>query len=105
MTDNLSFDQGIDFELTDEMKMLKQSVRDFALAEILPNVMKYDEAQEFPDSIVRKMGELGFLGAAVSSEFGGAGLSPVHFAIIMEELSRVDPSVGLTLAAHSGLCV
>jgi len=105
MTDNLSFDQGIDFELTDEMKMLKQSVRDFALAEILPNVMKYDEAQEFPDSIVRKMGELGFLGAAVSSELGGAGLSPVHFAIIMEELSRVDPSVGLTLAAHSGLCV
>ncbi|MCX6143874.1 MAG: acyl-CoA dehydrogenase family protein [Ignavibacteriales bacterium] len=94
----------MDFELTDEMKMLKRSVRDFALAEILPNVMKYDEAQEFPDSIVRKMGELGFLGAAIPSEFGGAGLSPVHFAIIMEELSRVDPSIGLTLAAHSGLC-
>ena len=104
MTEGLSAEQGIDFELTDEMKMLKQSVRDFALAEILPNVMKYDEAQEFPDSIVHKMGELGFLGAAIPSEFGGAGLSPVHFAIIMEELSRVDPSIGLTLAAHSGLC-
>ena len=104
MTEGLSAEQGIDFELTDEMKMLKQSVRDFALAEILPNVMKYDEAQEFPDSIVHKMGELGFLGAAIPSEFGGAGLSPIHFAIIMEELSRVDPSIGLTLAAHSGLC-
>ena len=104
MTEGLSAEQGIDFELTDEMKMLKQSVRDFALAEILPNVMRYDEAQEFPDSIVHKMGELGFLGAAIPSEFGGAGLSPIHFAIIMEELSRVDPSIGLTLAAHSGLC-
>jgi alkylation response protein AidB-like acyl-CoA dehydrogenase len=104
MAEDLSFEQGIDFELTDEMKMLKQSVRDFAVAEILPNVMKYDEAQEFPHAIVRKLGELGFLGVAIPSEFGGTGLSPVHFAIIMEELSRVDPSIGLTLAAHSGLC-
>jgi len=105
MTDSISSEQGIDFELTDDMKMLKQSVRDFALAEILPNVMKFDEAQEFPHEIVRKIGELGFLGSTVPSEFGGAGLSPVHFAIIMEELSRVDPSIGLTLAAHSGLCI
>jgi len=105
MNDSLSSEQGIDFELTDDMKMLKQSVRDFAVAEILPEVMKYDEAQEFPNSIIRSMGELGFLGAAVPAEYGGAGLSPVHFAIIMEEISRVDPSVGLTLAAHSGLCV
>jgi alkylation response protein AidB-like acyl-CoA dehydrogenase len=104
MAEGISSEQGFDFELTDEMKMLKQSVRDFALAEILPNVMKYDEAQEFPDSIVRKLGELGFLGAAIPTEFEGAGLSPVHFAIIMEELSRVDPSIGLTFAAHSGLC-
>jgi alkylation response protein AidB-like acyl-CoA dehydrogenase len=105
MTDSTSSEQGIDFELTDDMKMLKQSVRDFAVAEILPNVMRYDEAQEFPHEIVRKIGELGFLGATVPPEFGGAGLSPVHFTIIMEELSRVDPSIGLTLAAHSGLCI
>jgi hypothetical protein len=105
MADGLSSEQAIDFELTDDMNMLKQSVREFALAEILPNVMKYDEAQEFPDSIVRKMGELGLLGAVVPSEFGGAALSPIHFVIIMEELSRVDPSIGLTLAAHSGLCI
>jgi hypothetical protein len=105
MEDSPSSEQGIDFALTDDMKMLKQSVRDFALAEILPNVMKHDEAQEFPDSIVRAMGKLGFLGAAVPPELGGAGLSPVHFTIIMEEISRVDPSIGLTLAAHSGLCI
>jgi alkylation response protein AidB-like acyl-CoA dehydrogenase len=105
MTDSISSEQGIDFELTDDMKMLKQTVRNFAMTEILPNVMKYDEAQEFPELIVRKMGELGLLGSTVPSEFGGAGLSPVHFVIIMEELSRVDPSIGLTLAAHSGLCI
>jgi alkylation response protein AidB-like acyl-CoA dehydrogenase len=105
MVDNLSSEQGIDFALTDDMKMLRQSVRDFALAEILPKVMYYDEAQEFPLSVVHKMGELGLLGAVVPAEFGGTGLSPVHFVIIMEELSRVDPSVGLTLAAHSGLCI
>lgn len=105
MENGLSSEQGIDFELTDEMKMLRQSVREFAHAEILPNVMKFDEAQEFPELIVRKMGELGFLGAVVPVEFGGAGLSTVHFAILMEELSRVDPSIGLTLAAHSGLCL
>ena len=98
-------EQGIDFQLTEEMKLLQQSVRSFAEAEILPHVMKYDEAQEFPMAVVRKMAELGFLGATIPVELGGAGLSLVHFAIIMEEISRVDPSVGLTLAAHSGLCL
>jgi alkylation response protein AidB-like acyl-CoA dehydrogenase len=104
MADGNALEQGIEFELTDDMKMLKQSVRDFARAEILPNVMRYDEPQEFPESIVRKMGALGFLGAVVPPEFGGAGLSPIHFVLLMEELSQVDPSIGLTLAAHSGLC-
>jgi alkylation response protein AidB-like acyl-CoA dehydrogenase len=104
MAESLSSEQGFNFELTDDMKMLKQSVRDFALAEMLPHVMRYDEAQEFPATIVRAMGELGLFGAVVPAEFGGAGLSTLHFVLIMEELSRVDPSIGLTLAAHSGLC-
>lgn len=105
MQDNFPGGQGIDFLLTEDMKMLRQSAREFAEAEILPQVMKYDEAQEFPLPVFRKMADLGFLGATIPSEFGGAGLSPVHFVIIMEEISRVDPSVGLTLAAHSGLCL
>jgi alkylation response protein AidB-like acyl-CoA dehydrogenase len=104
MTDGTMAEQGVDFELTDEMKMLQQSARDFAAAEILPHVMRYDEPQEFPQPIVRAMGALGFLGSIIPSEYGGAGLSAVHFVILMEEISRVDPSVGLTLAAHSGLC-
>jgi len=96
---------SIDFGLTDEMKMLRHSVRDFAAAQILPQVMKLDEAQEFPMSIVRRMADLGYLGVTVPGELGGAGLQPMHFVIVMEEISRVDPSVGLTLAAHSGLCL
>ena len=98
-------EHSIDFSLTDEMKMLRQSVRDFAAAQILPNVMRLDEVQEFPMSIVRQMAELGYLGVTIPGELGGAGLLPIHFVIVMEEISRVDPSVGLTLAAHSGLCL
>jgi hypothetical protein len=85
--------------------MLRQSARDFAEAEILPQVMKYDEAQEFPMAVIQKMAGLGYLGVTVPGELGGAGLSLMHFVVVMEELSRVDPSVGLTLAAHSGLCL
>ncbi len=105
MDNSSSSEPCIDFRLTEDMELLKSSVRDFARSEILPFVMKYDEAQEFPTAIFQKMAELGFLGATIPIELEGAGLSPLHFAIIMEELSRVDPSVGLTLAAHSGLCL
>lgn len=105
MSNGTTKDSGLDFTLTDEMKLLQRSARDFAEAEIKPHVMKYDEAQEFPVEIVKKMGELGFLGVTIPEELGGAGLSPLEFIIIMEEISRVDPSVGLTLAAHSGLCL
>ena len=105
MSNGTTNDPGLDFNLTEEMKLLQRSARDFAEAEIKPHVMKYDEAQEFPLEIVKKMGELGFLGVTIPEDLGGAGLSPLEFIIIMEEISRVDPSVGLTLAAHSGLCL
>lgn len=105
MSSGTTNDPGLDFNLTEEMKLLQRSARDFAEAEIKPHIMKYDEAQEFPLEIVKKMGELGFLGVTIPEDLGGAGLSPLEFIIIMEEISRVDPSVGLTLAAHSGLCL
>jgi hypothetical protein len=105
MGESVLNEQSIDFGLTDEMKMLRQSVREFAAAQILPHVMKLDEVQEFPMSIVRQMAELGYLGVTIPAELGGAGLQTMHFVIVMEEISRVDPSVGLTLAAHSGLCL
>lgn len=105
MANATAIETGIDFRLTEEMKLLRQSARDFAETEIKPGVMKHDEAQEFPMDVVRKMAELGFLGATVPAELGGAGLSALEFVVIMEEIARVDPSVGLTLAAHSGLCL
>jgi len=105
MRDEIPREPGIDFQLTEEMKMLKQTVREFAETEIKPFVMKCDEAQEFPVEVVKKMAGLGFLGATIPTELGGAGLSAIESAIIMEEVSRVDPSVGLILAGHSGLCL
>ncbi|HEY5615484.1 MAG TPA: acyl-CoA dehydrogenase family protein [Bacteroidota bacterium] len=105
MANDVMTEAAMNFQLTDEMKMLQQSAREFAEKEIRPHVMKLDEAQEFPMEIFKKMAELGFLGATVPAELGGAGLTALEFIIIMEEISRIDPSVGLTLAAHSGLCL
>lgn len=96
---------SMDFELTDEVKMLRQTARQFAETEIKPQVMKLDEAQEFPSAIVRKLAELGFLGATIPTDLEGAGLSALEFVVIMEEIARVDPSVALVIAAHSGLCL
>ena len=105
MANDVMTEAPMNFQLTDEMKMLQQSAREFAEKEIRPHVMKLDEAQEFPMEIFKKMADLGFLGATVPVELGGAGLTALEFIIIMEEISRIDPSVGLTLAAHSGLCL
>ena len=96
---------GIELMLTGEMKLLRQTAREFAEQEIRPHVMKLDEAQEFPATIFRKMADLGFLGATVPTELEGAGLTALEFVVIMEEIARIDPSVGLTFAAHSGLCL
>jgi alkylation response protein AidB-like acyl-CoA dehydrogenase len=96
---------GFEFELTEEMKLLRQTAREFAEKEIRPHVMKLDEAQEFPAAIFQKMADLGFLGATIPTQLEGAGLSALEFVVIMEEMARVDPSVALTLAAHSGLCL
>ncbi len=105
MTADGTMNQSFDFALTDDMKLLQQTAREFAEKEIRPVVMKFDEAQEFPMDIVRAMGSLGFLGAVVPERLGGAGLGTLHFVVVMEELARVDPSVALILAAHSGLCL
>ncbi len=96
---------GIDFHLTEDMNMFRKTARAFAEAEIKPHVMKLDEAQEFPLAIFQKLADLGFLGVTVPSDLEGAGLSALEFVVIMEEIARVDPSVGLTIAAHCGLCL
>jgi alkylation response protein AidB-like acyl-CoA dehydrogenase len=91
-------------ELTDNQVMIRDTIRDFAEKQIRPVIMEYDEAQKFPMELMQKLGELGFLGMLVKEEYGGAGLGYIEFAITIEELARVDPSVALSVAAHNGLC-
>jgi len=94
----------MDFSLTEEQEMTRQMVREFAAKEIAPVVMEYDESQQFPWEIVKKLANLGLLGILIPPDYGGSGMGYLDFAIIIEELSRVDPSIGLTLSAHNSLC-
>jgi alkylation response protein AidB-like acyl-CoA dehydrogenase len=94
----------MDFRLTDEQIQIKQMVKDFAESEIKPHVMEWDEAQTFPLDVVKKLGELGMLGAIFPEEYGGSGLSYVDYVNIIEELGVVDSGVALTVAAHNSLC-
>jgi len=94
----------MDFEYTPEQIHLRKAVREFAEAEIAPYVMEWDEAQTFPMEVVRKLGELGYMGAIFPEDLGGGGLGYIEYSIIIEELSRVDGSVGIIVAAHTSLC-
>ena len=94
----------MEFELSEEQKQIKMSVREFAEAEIAPHVMEWDEAQHFPIELKPKLAELGLLGVLFPEEYGGAGMGYVEYATIIEELSRVDGSVGISVAAHTSLC-
>ena len=94
----------MDFEYTPEQLQLRREVREFAAAEIAPHVMEWDENQIFPLEVVKKLGQLGYMGAIFPEEYGGAGLGYVEYSIIIEELSRVDGSVGIIVAAHTSLC-
>jgi alkylation response protein AidB-like acyl-CoA dehydrogenase len=94
----------MDFSFTEEQIQLRRAVHEFAQAEIAPHVMDWDEAQELPLELLRDLGKLGYLGSIFPEELGGAGLGYIEYCIIMEELSRVDGSVGITVAAHTSLC-
>ncbi|MBV9770988.1 MAG: acyl-CoA dehydrogenase family protein [Bryobacterales bacterium] len=94
----------MEFEYTPEQIQLRKSVREFAEQEIRPHVLEWDEEEIFPLEVLKKAGQLGFLGAIFPEELGGAGLGYIEYSIIIEELARVDPSVGLIVAAHNSLC-
>ncbi len=91
-------------ELTQEQQQVRSLVREFAEAEISPHVREWDEAEYFPRELIPKLGELGVLGAIFPEEYGGVALTSLEYAVIIEELARVDPSIALTVAAHTGLC-
>jgi alkylation response protein AidB-like acyl-CoA dehydrogenase len=94
----------MDFALTDEQKQISRMVREFAVSEIKPHLMEWDEAQHFPTEQFRNAGELGMLGVTIPEEYGGAGLSYIDYVNVIEELGVVDSGFALSVAAHNSLC-
>lgn len=104
MGETVATGTGMDFGLTESQRAVQQLAREFAENEMKPVVMKYDESQEFPHEIVRKLAKLGFMGITWPEDLGGAGLTDLEAIVIIEELAKVDPSVALTVASHNSLC-
>jgi alkylation response protein AidB-like acyl-CoA dehydrogenase len=96
--------ERVEFGLTGEQRAIQQAARDFARLEVDPIVDEYDEAQKFPLEVMKKAGELGFLGVIFPEQYGGAALGYVEYVLVVTELSKVDPSVGISVAAHNSLC-
>jgi alkylation response protein AidB-like acyl-CoA dehydrogenase len=94
----------MEFSFSEELLEIKRIVREFAEKEIRPHVMEWDEKQIFPIDVLKKLGQLGFLGVFIPTEYGGAGLGHTEYVTIVEELSRVDGSIGISVAAHNSLC-
>ena len=92
------------FTLTEDQEQLRREIRDFAAREIAPNVLRWDEASEFPMEVVKQLGHMGLLGVIFPPELGGAGLGYVDYMLAIEELSAVDGSIGIIVAAHNSLC-
>ena len=94
----------MDFSLSEEQQLLKKTVREFAESELAPHSREWDEKQEFPRAIFSKLGELGLMGVVWPAEYGGSGMTTLDYALVMEELARVDAGVALSVAAHNSLC-
>ena len=94
----------MEFQLTPSELEVQKLIRDFSHDRIAPVVMKYDESQEFPMDIIRELGDMGFMGITFPEEYGGSGFPTMVYAIVVTEIGAVDPSIGLTVAAHNGLC-
>ena len=94
----------MDIQFSDELKMIASSAKDFAEQYIRPYVMKWDETQHFPIEVLKKAGEMGFMGIFIPEEYGGSGLGYHEYVTIIEEISKIDPSIGLSIAAHNSLC-
>jgi alkylation response protein AidB-like acyl-CoA dehydrogenase len=94
----------LDFSLSEEQQLLKRTVREFAESELRPHSREWDERQEFPREVFTKLGQLGLMGVVWPQEYGGSGMTTLDYAVVMEELSRVDAGVALSVAAHNSLC-
>ena len=89
---------------TESLELIKQSAKDFALQYIKPYVMDWDENQHFPKEVLQKAGEYGFMGLLIPEKFGGSGLGYHEYVSVVDEISKIDPSIGLSIAAHNSLC-
>ncbi|MRX40914.1 acyl-CoA dehydrogenase [Flavobacterium sp. LC2016-23] len=94
----------MNFDYNETQSMIAQSIKEFAEKNIRPNIMEWDEAQIFPVPLFKKLGEMGFMGVLVPEEYGGSGLGYHEYITVVEEISKVDPSIGLSVAAHNSLC-
>jgi alkylation response protein AidB-like acyl-CoA dehydrogenase len=94
----------LDFSLSEEQQLLKNTVREFAESEIAPHSREWDEKQDFPREVFGKLGELGLMGVVWPAAYGGSAMSTLDYAVVMEELARVDAGVALSVAAHNSLC-
>ena len=94
----------MDFSLSEEQQLLKKTVREFAESELRPHSREWDERQEFPREVFTKLGQMGLMGVVWPQEYGGSGMTTLDFAVVMEELARVDAGVALSVAAHNSLC-
>ena len=93
----------MDFNLTEEHLMIRDAARDFAQTELLPGVIERDNKQEFPDELVRKMGEVGFLGLMVDPKYGGSGMDAISYVLVMEEISKIDASASVMISVNNSL--
>jgi alkylation response protein AidB-like acyl-CoA dehydrogenase len=96
--------RGISFDESENQKMIADMIRDFGKKEILPKMMEWDESQEFPIQVFKKLGELGLMGVLVPEEYGGAGFGYPEYVTAIAELSKICGSIGLSMAAHNSLC-
>lgn len=94
----------MNFEYTENQRMIADMIRDFAEKEIRPKMMEWDETQEFPVEVFKKLGELGLMGAVIPQEYGGSGMSYSEYVVVVSEIAKVCGSIGLSVAAHNSLC-
>jgi alkylation response protein AidB-like acyl-CoA dehydrogenase len=94
----------MNFDYSETQSLIAQSIKDFAQKNIKPHIMEWDEAQILPIDLLKELGKMGFMGILVPEELGGCGLGYHEYVTIIEELAKVDPSIGLSVAAHNSLC-
>ena len=94
----------MDFNYNENQKLISEMIRSFSTKEIVPNIKEWDDNQIFPVQVFKKLGELGLMGVLVPQEYGGSGFGYAEYVTAIEELAKVDPSVGLSMAAHNSLC-